>query len=260
MGLFGKKGPPSAEEVAKRALVLACLVGRGLLIPPREMIAQLQEQWGSDGPKMLAQLMDKNKQGGIERLSHLSVESDVTRSEREFFQKPLYRLTEQQLYNASWRTEALRSLLWTLCVTDSPGPFDEESDPVEIVKACTESVSPTSASIRPPDELEAQRTIAEMWHWRSRTRELQERPEPIPLPPEITMEEVIKMSAEMMVQRGAFPSTIGDDFAAMGRPYRDLTVEEWTIVRSITMERHYALNWVCGYAPRNDWDRTPTDT
>jgi hypothetical protein len=31
-------------------------------------------------------------------------------------------------------------------------------------------------------------------------------------------------------------------------------------VGSITEERHFALNWLCGYAPDNDWDATPTPT
>lgn len=29
---------------------------------------------------------------------------------------------------------------------------------------------------------------------------------------------------------------------------------------SIIMERHFALNWLCGMAPGNRWDETPTDT
>ena len=42
--------------------------------------------------------------------------------------------------------------------------------------------------------------------------------------------------------------------------YRDLTDEEWSSIRSIAFERHFALNWLCGYAPDNRWDETPTDT
>ena len=53
---------------------------------------------------------------------------------------------------------------------------------------------------------------------------------------------------------------IADDFPAKGKAYRDLTAEEWSELRSITAERHYALNWLCGRAPKNKWDETPTDT
>lgn len=47
--------------------------------------------------------------------------------------------------------------------------------------------------------------------------------------------------------------------AVFGRPYAEMDPDQWDIVRSITMERHFALNWLCGYPPDNDWDQTPTD-
>jgi len=56
------------------------------------------------------------------------------------------------------------------------------------------------------------------------------------------------------------PTSIDEDFPAFGRAYRDLSSDEWAAVKSIAMERHFALNWLCGYAPENGWDDTPTDT
>ena len=50
-----------------------------------------------------------------------------------------------------------------------------------------------------------------------------------------------------------------EDCAAFGKPYRELTEDEWQMTTSITVERHFALNWLCGYAPNNRWDDTPTD-
>ncbi len=46
----------------------------------------------------------------------------------------------------------------------------------------------------------------------------------------------------------------------MGKAYRDLDDDEWSTVSSIAMERHFALNWLSGYAPNNNWDETPTET
>jgi hypothetical protein len=60
-------------------------------------------------------------------------------------------------------------------------------------------------------------------------------------------------------EEGRF-EVIDEDFAVHGKAYRDLSPEEWSEVRSITLERHFALNWLCGYAPNNRWDETPTDT
>jgi hypothetical protein len=31
-------------------------------------------------------------------------------------------------------------------------------------------------------------------------------------------------------------------------------------VKSVAVERHFTLNWLCGYAPGNEWDDTPTGT
>ena len=53
---------------------------------------------------------------------------------------------------------------------------------------------------------------------------------------------------------------IRDDFAVKGKSYAELSPEEWSEVQSISIERHRALNWLCGYSPHNDWDTTPTDT
>jgi hypothetical protein len=37
-----------------------------------------------------------------------------------------------------------------------------------------------------------------------------------------------------------------------------MNIDEYNLVRSITAERHYALNWICSYS--NDWDNVPTPT
>ncbi len=61
-------------------------------------------------------------------------------------------------------------------------------------------------------------------------------------------------------QAGTIPPCMGDDFPVHGKAYRDLSVEQWAQCRSITTERHFALNWLCGDAPENRWDETPTST
>jgi hypothetical protein len=53
---------------------------------------------------------------------------------------------------------------------------------------------------------------------------------------------------------------IEEDFPAKGKADRGLSAQESSEVRSITFERHFALNWLCGYSPGNEWDQTPTDT
>ncbi len=76
----------------------------------------------------------------------------------------------------------------------------------------------------------------------------------------MTRDDVVKMAAHLAAEKGDIPAVIGNDFPVFGRSYRDITSEEFAVVTSIAMERHKALNWLCGYAPRNRWDETPTDT
>ncbi len=68
------------------------------------------------------------------------------------------------------------------------------------------------------------------------------------------------MTAAEAHRRGDVPQPIGDDFPVFGKPYREASVEEYDTLTSIATERHRALNWLCGRAPGNRWDRTPTDT
>lgn len=75
-----------------------------------------------------------------------------------------------------------------------------------------------------------------------------------------TFEDVIRMMAEMAFKEGDLPPPIADNFPAKGKAYRDLTNEEWAELRLVAVERHFALNWFCGYAPGNNWDSTPTET
>jgi hypothetical protein len=105
------------------------------------------------------------------------------------------------------------------------------------------------------------RELAELWHWRCRTRKLLESGEiPTVLQNGMTMDEIIRLCATKAAEAHAFERPIGDDFPAFGKPFRDISVEESTTATSIAQERHRAFNWLCGYAPGNRWNETTTDT
>ena len=72
--------------------------------------------------------------------------------------------------------------------------------------------------------------------------------------------DLIRGTAKVAAEKGWIAETMADDFPAFGKPYRDMSQDEWSQVRSISQGRHHALNWLCGYAPENDWDRTPIGT
>ncbi|HNU50651.1 MAG TPA: hypothetical protein PKJ98_07000 [Verrucomicrobiota bacterium] len=73
-------------------------------------------------------------------------------------------------------------------------------------------------------------------------------------------DDIVRFTAKAAGESGTLAEVLDEDFVAKGKPYRDLTATEWAEVTSITVERHFALNWLCGRAPGNRWDETPTDT
>lgn len=109
-------------------------------------------------------------------------------------------------------------------------------------------------------EIDRARTEAELWHWRSRTLEFQ-RSEPVAKSSTRSkvFQERVREAAQSCVSDGLFVP-IDDDFPAFGKPYSLLDDAEWRKIRIITEQRHKALNWVCGLAPDNNYDETPTDT
>jgi len=80
------------------------------------------------------------------------------------------------------------------------------------------------------------------------------------LPDGYTIEQVIELAALKGAEDEDLPRPIGSDFPAKGKPYRDLSFEEFGILTSIAQERHKALNWLCGFSSSGRWADTPTDT
>ena len=137
--------------------------------------------------------------------------------------------------------------------------WDAQVDP-ELLLSVPRGLREVMATARPRPfaAVEEMRDRAELWHWRSRTRRLQE--EATPLPPGTPgLDQVVRTAAVLAGADGMF-QPIDEDFPAFGRAYRDASEQEWSILTSIAMERHRALNWLCGKAARNAWDRTRTDT
>ena len=93
------------------------------------------------------------------------------------------------------------------------------------------------------------------------TRRLIESGEPIPpLPRNLSLDDVVRLTARAAADAGDFAEPCDEDFPAFGKAYRDLSPEEFAYATSIARERHKALNWICGHAPTNQWHLTPTDT
>ncbi len=127
-------------------------------------------------------------------------------------------------------------------------------DPLEILTPTIDLI--WCARLRPPDQIHAARDLAELWHWRSQTTQI--RINGIDPPSGWTFAEIIQAAAERAFHQGTMPAPIDGDFPVSGKPYADISEDEYLRVTSIAIERHFALNWLCSYA--EDWDNIPTET
>ena len=186
---------------------------------------------------------------------------EMTKDEQRVVEAAPELVTRQDVIDASWTAESLRVLRWALGNFEALPPYDVQAEPLTGFRLLSDDEGPrTESKLRERREIERARDVAELWHWRSRTRQLQEKGERVELPDGQTLDDVVRVVAMRAAQDGVFPFALDDDFPAFGRAYREARPGQWSQLNSIAMERHRALNWLCGYAPGNRWDETPTDT
>jgi hypothetical protein len=159
---------------------------------------------------------------------------------------------DQAVVDAVWRGEALGTLLWALQLLELPA-YDQPFDAEEVA-----AVELDDADLRGGDELELERDSARLWHWRARTTGLQaagalELPERY-----ATFDQLIAATAMRGFEQGVLPAPMRGDFRAYGKVYRHLSPEQHAEAHSIAVERHHALNWLCGAG--ETWDDVPLDT
>ena len=154
--------------------------------------------------------------------------------------------------DAVWRGEALGTLLWALGLADLP-PYDAVFDHEALVGLPLES-----AKLRDAEEIERERDAARLWHWRARTTLIQDEPG-IALPERWeSFDQLVAATAMRGFEDGLLPAPMRGDFRAFGKVYRHLTPEQHGEALSIALERHQALNWLCGLG--DSWDDVPLDT
>ncbi len=265
MGVPNAQVRPKPSEVAARTLILHLVVLHALAAPPRDMLAQMMAGWSPTDRQEFADQAKKRANDSWEQLG--SLKAQMSPLEREFAASTMLTMTEAQQSDAQWRLESFQVLLWALGKLPQLPSFDVQPS-VEILKGYSPEGAAAfveGARLRPDGEIGRMRDAAELWHWRSRTRQLIEMGDKLEPTPSMaanglkSYEDIIRVAAEQAVRDG-IATTMAGDFAACGKPYHSLTAKEWSAVRSITVERHFALNWLCGYAPGNRWDETPTDT
>ena len=114
---------------------------------------------------------------------------------------------------------------------------------------------PGQRDLRAAEDIELERDSARLWHWRARTTELQTAGGPELPARYATFDQLIAATAMRGYEQGILPSPLRGDFRAYGKVYRHLTPEQHAEAYSIAVERHHALNWLCG--GRHDLGRRP---
>lgn len=251
--------PPTAGEIAFRAVALKYVITRAHTVPSRPAFKAKLE---GKNNRELAKLEKEAEQERDEFVNALvPVQNHFSPWEAKFLRETSFTMTVRQQINASWRIEAFQVLLWALGGLKQIPPYDATA--AHKIVELFPSPRLKATDVRPEDVIEQEREDAELWHWRSRTRQLIEDghsyPESLRTAELKSHDDVVRSIARSRQsdRRIAFAN---EDFSVFGKPYRELSDDEWSTVRSITMERHFALNWLCGYAPGNEWDETPTDT
>jgi hypothetical protein len=160
--------------------------------------------------------------------------------------------SEPAVVDAVWRGEALGTLLWALQLLELPG-YDQPFDPEQVAAADLDG-----AELRDGEEIELERDSARLWHWRARTTSLQAGGK-LALPERYaTFDQLIAATAMRGYEQGVLPAPMRGDFRAYGKVYRHLAPDQHAEAHSIALERHHALNWLCGEG--ETWDDVPLDT
>lgn len=255
--------PPDANAVAKRALILKHRLQKGLATPPPDHLAQLLQQWSEGDRAAFLEKMKHYYQTQEQRIRNAGLWNDMDEVERAFIQAGPVEIPQQAWIDANWVGESLSCLLWALELFPEIPASDKELS-IERKKHLArlpEAILTGGHKLRASDLIEKQRDLAELWHWRSRTRRLQEEGRtPAELPGGMTVEQMLRLTSQKAADEGLIPPPISGDFPALGKAYRDLSPTEFSIATSIAVERHRAFNWLFGYAPGNRWTETPTDT
>lgn len=244
--------PPAASQVASRLLCLMSLGARAFF---ESQLAGTDRDEAREARQSIKRL--------LAWLGNESLLDSFSAKERPVMRRPPGKWTQQERIDGSWRVESAGVVAWALRLVDRVPPYDEEFRPREIMAAIPQTDEPTrkwikAAVVRSEDEIAEAREIAEFWLWRSHTTSLQADSIKLTVPPSLAEYEGYIRSAAKTGEANGWFQAIKHDFPAYGKPYADLSPEEYRRVTSIAVERLWGLNWVRGYEP--EWDHVPLDT
>lgn len=154
----------SAEEIARRAIVLHSLVASAHGVDKKKIFAWLKKEGLSE---------------------------DVSPEEWKYFENE--DPPQQSLVNATWRVEALVGVAWSIGAIQDLDPLTDMCDTDRIIEALPDLGSPTSefirdANLRPEKEIEDEYEKIYHSHWKVRDAQLNGKTPPENLNPSVVRE------------------------------------------------------------------------
>ena len=229
----GTKTRPNAEAVGWRALAIVAIMFRANL--ERELT---EERRASD----VASQLDGLLRNWIDREG---VGAHLAPAERTLLEQPLGSWKPAGVAEASWQNEAVGALLWASGEIETLPPYDTQFDLYSIISDLPVFGDPASflqrLQLQSDAAIDNAFATARAWYWRARAAELFRRSGLSPAPQNLQA---------ALDATGVEP--LKGDFAAFGKPYRELLPEETATCSAIASARYHALNWLVGQA--SSWD------
>lgn len=218
--------PPTPTRVARRALALAALCGRALLE---------QEDLSDPG-------VENTRQRILQWIKAIGIGDELEPQEWKVLQRPLGGVEQQDIVNASWRLEGLGVLTWALNRFELP-PLDQcveagkllPSVGILSVEHATALIS--EPPLRPMSELKSLQLRLLAIHWRLVHFRLK---------PEAMNFAEFARTAWFGPLDITDVRLIDNDLAVGDHAIADGQRELVNAVSSSAMERHLAINWLCG--------------
>jgi len=203
----------------------------------------------------------REKHAGLASKLELSG-GELSAREAELAARPLGGWEQGEAFEALFRIEAITALLWGVGRLELP-PYTSPAAAAQVLpqaglgKPHAELLA--GAELRDEASLELELRRAGFWNWRARTRLL--RLQGATPPPGDTFAGTVGRAIEAALGEGVItPEQVRDGDLLVGdTPYQELG-QEFGSLASLAVERHYALSWLAGRSPDNDWDETPTNT
>jgi hypothetical protein len=256
---------PKAQEAFWRLWVLKEVVVHAMSIPPKPDLNRDAALWSQEDRDEFDRSCKTQMEEHITQMRKAGLWEYASPREKEFLQSYGLQMDEHEQLSASWRVEGAGMLMWALGLIAEWPSIETQIEDSDLLQAVPQPAE-YKPKFRDRKEISRKRDIIELWDWRVRTRQLVE--ERRPFNPDAgmlrsglkTYDDIVRKVAKESLAKGELPELIDDDFVYRGQPFRDLSADDYSEAASIIAERHYALNWLCGFAPDNEWDETITDT